>query len=141
MAFVAIYIVVTVLALMLVSRGRDIEEAAQLKATEEMDLEKTQQLADGSRAGESALSLMTWVFNRKLAIDPYAAQNQRNDGSVSTWVLFKLFLSHLHPLLSLSRHQDISLSRADRSLVLSVKIFICFIVCYFSLYDLEIEFS
>lgn len=71
MAFVAMYIIVTVLALILVSRGRDIEEAAQLKATEEMDLEKTQQLVDGSQAGEAAFSLMTWVFNRKLAIDPY----------------------------------------------------------------------
>ena len=36
-----------------------------------MDLEKTEHVGDKSKADKEVFSLMTWVFNRKLAIDPY----------------------------------------------------------------------
>lgn len=87
----------------------------------------------------SDLPLMTWLFNRRLAIEPYGEQNlkaccQKKDSlRVSTWVLFKVFLNNLHPMISLSAHHDISVRRFDRMIVFFIKTLLVFELCHFSL--------
>lgn len=83
--------------------------------------------------------MMSWVFQRRLALEPYCRANldsccqSKNEVGVSSWTLFRLYLARVHPLFSISGHHDISVLRVDRVLALLLKTTICFAICYFLL--------
>jgi hypothetical protein len=140
---VLFYLVILIISGSMFASGRDSQDYKQLK-----------DLDDKSKSTVSKsdqVSLMTWVFNRRLAIEPYSEQNlkaccqPKDKVRVSTWVLFKVFMTHLHPLFSISGHFDLSLKRFDRMLLFFARTVVVFEICHFTLsskllFDIEPDF-
>jgi hypothetical protein len=104
---VLIIIVPGFLSSMMYTISLDSLDVKKMKQIEEVD----QSINDSH--GKKKLdkySMMSWVFKRRLYLEKPCQENLRaccqkfNDKSevkVSTWILFKLYLSHLHPIFSL----------------------------------------
>jgi len=80
--------VLLIFAGLLAARGSDKEDEMAMKAAEEApELEVEAAKAENGDPGivaeakakteKAELALMTWVFNRKLAIDPFSLQNSK----------------------------------------------------------------
>jgi hypothetical protein len=129
-----LYLFVFLISGLMFARGRDkVDEQLLLDTDEPEETNKFPgEKENKAETPKPDLSLMTWLFNRRVLIEPYCGQNlascfqNKENVRVTTWVLFKLYLSQLHSLLALSNHYDITVLRVDRLLVLWIKTLLVF---------------
>ena len=152
------YIVGFTLLSLVIAIALDNSNWKQLKDMEEVEVSEMENRAPGStridfmqddekadEGSESTLSLVNYIFYRKMRIDSYSEAilpltgppvewSQRGQRSCSVCCqLFKLFMVRVHPLISIFGHFDISILRADRLLLFVTRLNLCALTCYFFL--------
>ena len=98
---------------------------------------------DAEDKKDDTLSLVNYIFYRKLQISSYSEQiaphvfyegdlpqTASERRSAVCCQLFRLFMTRLHPLVSIFAHFDISLARADRVIVFLTRLNICTILVH-----------
>jgi hypothetical protein len=143
-----IYVLIFSAVAIVYVRAKDFEDFQIMNKTDEgiEELPQFEQSMDHKKLREQnlvRLSLITWIFHRKVTIEPYSLPSTKGytknqDFQVSTWTVYRMFLTHLHPLLSLANHFDLTLKRLDRVIPLVLRTVLTIPICFFSLQGITI---
>lgn len=144
-----VYVLIFTAVAIFYARAKDLEDFETMNKTDEgiEDLPQFDQSIEQKKKREQSLdrlSLITWIFHRKVNIEPYSLSNTKGytkdqEVRLSVWVVYRMFLANLHPLLSLSNHFDLTLKRLDRVIPLVLRILLIVPICFFRLRGVPIQ--
>lgn len=134
-----IFVGLVATAMLVLSQAFDDSDRKKLKSMEEIEeqVHEDDEAERKSLKKGDTLSLVNYIFYRKLQISAYSEQvlsatPEGDDMSRRTVCcqMFRLFMTRVHPLVSIFSHFDISLPRADRAVVFLTRLNICTILCH-----------
>lgn len=155
----AAYIISFFLITLVIAQALDSSSWKALKDMEEIEENELENRSPGSKLqafvqeeesvqddAERTVSLVNYIFQRKLMIDSYAEGVLPVYGPPIKWSrscnrsscslccqLYRLFMVRVHPLFSIFSHFDISILRWDRAMWFFTRVNICAIVCHYFL--------